>query len=219
MNLDLLIPIAFISLFGGIFILSILSEKKRSKNLTALAERLHMDYTNKPDQTELAAYALFELFSRGRSKKMAHLMTRSSNDLRTSCFDYRYTTGSGKNSSTHRQSVVAVYNPAAPLPTFILQPENVFHRIADKFNDQDIDFDAHPEFSKMFLLKGEDEAEIRKLFSDQVVRRLEQFKGLCIETRGDQIIFYKRSKRCSVKNIEQFIADALTCYGMLINAD
>jgi len=40
------------------------------------------------------------------------------------------------------------------LPFFELKPENTFHKIGQVFGYQDIDFEAFPNFSKGYLLRG-----------------------------------------------------------------
>jgi hypothetical protein len=205
-------------IFGVIILfilITVIADRKRSKAIEELSQQLRMEYTKKPPQTALSPYSSHDLFNKGRGKKMRNLMRRSENNLRTSYFDYQYTTGSGKNSKTHRISVAAVHNPAVFLPRFAMKPENLFHRIADKFTGKDIDFETHPEFSKMFVLRGEDETQIRRLFSVPALQHLEQCKGLCIEAHTHQIIFYKQNKRMSAQKMEQFIRDSLETYAVL----
>ena len=55
-------------------------------------------------------------------------------------FDYRYTTGSGKNSHTYRQTVVFFRSPEVDLPQFELKPQSFLHGIGKLFGYQDIDF-------------------------------------------------------------------------------
>lgn len=210
------LPIVFIALGAGIFATAILLEIRRNKALQALSVRLHMNYVKRPGPYLLGEHAFLNLFNQGRAQEASNLIERSESGLYTACFDYSYVTGSGKNNTTCRQSVVTISNPNVRIPHFLLEPENFLHRIADKFTDKDIDFEAYPEFSNMFQLKGHDEAEIHRLFSKEVVRHLEGCKGLSIESYENRIIFYKNNRRCSIKQIEAFIRDALKTYGILI---
>ncbi|MEC9473853.1 MAG: hypothetical protein VX584_04130, partial [Actinomycetota bacterium] len=63
------------------------------------------------------------------------------------------------------------------LPTFVIRPENLFHKIGSTFGYQDIDFDAHPTFSKRYLLRGPDEEAIRNTFTDEFLSSYERHKG------------------------------------------
>ena len=73
--------------------------------------------------------------------------------------DYQYTTGSGKNSTTHNLTVAAYCIPGLDLPDFALESENFLTRFAEKFGMQDIDFESHQthmelsEFDVVFLRK------------------------------------------------------------------
>ena len=215
MTPDDIIPIIIFSLVGLFFIIWILRELKRSKDLRTLAERLKMNYIKKPGPQVANSHLFFDLFNRGRGKKVSHWMQRSVQDLQTNYFEYQFVTGHGKNSTTHRQSVVSITGPTIQLPQFVMQPENMMHRIAQKFKEDDIDFDAFPTFSKMFQLKGRDEAAIRAVFTDETLRFLEERKGLCIEAQGDRIIFYGKRHRYPIKQIEGFIKQSLETVDLL----
>jgi hypothetical protein len=205
----------FIGVIILIILFAIIANTKHAKAIEALSQQLRMEYTNSPSPTELSAYTSLDLFNKGNRKSMHNLMRRSENNLRTSYFEYQYSTGKEKNRTIHSLSVTAIYNPTVLFPQFAMKPENLFHRIADKFTGKDIDFETHPEFSKMFVLRGEDETQIRRLFSVPALQHLEQCKGLCIEAHTHQIIFYKQNKSCSAKKIEQFIRDSLETYAVL----
>ena len=126
MDFEQLLPFAFFALIGSIFAAAILLEIRRNKALLALSARLRMNYVKKPDTHLLDGHAFFKLFNQGRSRTASNLMERSEGEFYTACFDYRYVTGSGKHSTTHRQSVVSISNPKINIPYFLLEPENFF---------------------------------------------------------------------------------------------
>ena len=67
------------------------------------------------------------------------------------------------------------------LPSFSLKPEGFLHRLVASLGLQDINFDTHPEFSRMYQLQGSDEESVRELFQPGVLEYFEQHKGLCVE--------------------------------------
>lgn len=69
--------------------------------------------------------------------------------------DFRYTTGSGKNQSTHHYSYLIVELPCGPVPETIIRPEGFFDQIAGFVGFDDIDFES-AEFSDAFHVKGAD---------------------------------------------------------------
>jgi len=126
------------------------------------------------------------------------------NEIDVSIFDYRYITGSGKNSHMWRQTVILFQSSQLQLPSFVLRPENVFHKIGSTFGYQDINFDSYPIFSKQYLLRGADEKAIRKIFKNKVLGYYDEHKSLSTEGDGDKLLFYRHSKRVSPQNIKIF---------------
>lgn len=80
-------------------------------------------------------------FGRGRSRRATNVMTGDFHGRHVVSFDYQYTTGSGKDSTTYRFHVVALNLPAA-LPWLQLSPEGVGTGIAKFFGGQDIRFES-----------------------------------------------------------------------------
>jgi len=85
------------------------------------------------------------------------------------------------------------------LPSFILRPENLFHKIGESFGYRDIDFDSHPVFSKQYLLRAADEQACRGLFTKGILDHYDQRAGLSTEGDGDSLLFYRASKRVPLK--------------------
>ena len=54
----------------------------------------------------------------------------------------------------------------------------------------DIDFDAHPQFSKKYLLRGTDDEKVRDLFRHDVLDIFEDIEGVSVEGLRDQFIYY-----------------------------
>ena len=113
------------------------------------------------------------LFSQGRSKRISNLIHGDTDEVALGIFDYRYTTGSGKNSHTYRQTVVCFRSPTSNLPQFALKPQSFLHAVGKLFGYQDIDFQSHPKFSKAFILRGTSETAVRKLFTADLLSFLE----------------------------------------------
>ena len=170
-------------------------ERKRSEALQLKASTLDFSYTNKAELEEIGAAGQFHLYKMGRRKRIRNLMMRGSNDVQTRIYDYQFTTGGGQSSHTYNQTVFQFESGALHLPAFSLRPENIFHKIGESLGYRDIDFESYPEFSNKYLLKGDDEEAIRKLFKQEVITRFEAEKGLIVEGRGRLMICYRSGKR------------------------
>ena len=127
-------------------------------------------------------------------------------------FDYRYTTGSGKNSTTSKQTVIYFRSPTLDLPHFAVRPEGIFHKIGGAFGYQDIDFQAHPQFSQMYLLRGNDEPRIRELFGEERIAFFESHPKISVEGADNQLVFYRRRKRSKPEGVRQFMDEGFRVF-------
>ena len=212
----IVLVIAGIIAVVGIIVWAVwLYEKKRSEALEYIATSLNLSFKRKTDNSLVSAHDHFDLFSKGHSKKVSNLMSGSTGDMNINIMDYRYTVGSGKNSSTHLQTVIIVQSAHLHLPAFTLAPENFFHKIGGIFGYQDIDFASHPKFSKQYLLRGKDEESIKETFKDEVLEFYEKDKTLRTEGYVDKFIYYKGAKRLSPKEIQSFLQEAINLHGLL----
>jgi len=132
-----------------------------------------LEWTFKPEDKTMLPWLLdFKLFKDGMKKQVKPVILKEEEDLSFTClFDYAYTISTGKSSQTFNQTVFFRYSKALALPHFLMVPERWYHRIGIYFGMQDIDFIAYPEFSKNYLLKGEDEDYIRHHFNNPEMMR------------------------------------------------
>ena len=183
-------------------------ERKREEAFRSAARQAGWSPADPPDAVPEGAQG-FHLFEQGRQRRVTSAFSQRSMSFESTLLDYRYTTGSGKNSSIHRQTVLVVRREGLALPAFELRPENVFHRIGSAFGYQDIDLESRPEFSKAYLLRGEDENAIRGLFADAgVVHHFEKNRGWSVDAAGEWIVVYRHGKRTKPDQLREFVREA-----------
>jgi hypothetical protein len=85
------------------------------------------------------------------------------------------------------KTTVFVESNSLNLPSFSLSPE----KFGGIFGGQDIDFETHPEFSKSYLLKSDDENLIRRLFDNSVLNFYGQNPGLTVLGNANQLLFFR----------------------------
>ena len=151
-------------LIGGGIWYSVYAAKKRREAMLEAAESMGLTFFPDGDPSLLNQLSAFKLFNQGRGRKMKNLIQGDSGEVNIAIFDYQYTTGSGKHSQTHVQSVVALQSSELVCPDFTMRPEGMFDKIGGMMGFQDIDFDTHPDFSRMFVLKAPDEQAVRDFF-------------------------------------------------------
>jgi hypothetical protein len=207
-----LLPFFF---FGGmlvIFVLaivfSIFSEKKRCQEMIALAGQLGLEFAAKGSPA-IPHLDQFALFGRGSNRTFYNTMRGSVEGVRVAVFDYRFTTGSGKNRTTHQQTVCGIFDEQLDLPRFELKPEGFFSKLGALFGYQDIDFPENTEFSRKYVLRGESEEQIRAAFTPDVLAFFETRPGLYVEGGGDTIIFFKAGQRLKTVEIQGFLMEGI----------
>lgn len=209
------IVVGAISLIGAIVVIAIRLDKKRTEELAAIAGRMNFTFSKEASPHLLRTVEHFKLFSAGHSKKIRNVFTGKAGDLDVSVFDYRYTTGGGKNSHTWRQTVMLFESDGLAFPQFALRPENVFHKIGQVFGYEDIDFATHEEFSKRYLLRGADEQAVRATFGGDALSFYETDRTLSTEANGRQLIHYRMGKRMRPDQIEEFITEGVRVLTLL----
>ncbi len=164
-------------------------EKKRTEAMQEVAADIGLEFSATQDEELLAKMKVFSLFNKGHSRKMKNVMKAETAIANLSIFDYQYTTGGGKNSHTHRHTVVAMESPSLNLPSFSLRPEGFLHSIGAALGMQDIDFENHQRFSDSFVLQGEDEAAIRDFFNQDLLELFAQRMGVTVESSPGLFIY------------------------------
>lgn len=177
-------------LFLVIFALGHHLEKRRQAALSRRARRLGLSFYP-GTQPAPSGFAASELSARGISRTSSNVLSGSFEGLEMSVFDHRYTTGSGKNRSTHYYSVVWFCLPRRPMPRFQLDPEGWLDKLASAIGFQDIDFREDEGFSSSWRLRGADEDKIRAFFNVDVRHRLRSVNGFEIHGEGENLVLFR----------------------------
>lgn len=212
-------------IMGGVILLiiggitwSIMAEKKRREALEATAEEMGLSYFKDGDQQLLDRLSSFKLFNQGRSRKMKNLIQGDSGEVHIAIFDYQYTVGSGKNQSTYNQSVATIQSAELVCPDFLMRPEGFFDKIGGAMGFQDIDFDSHPNFSKLFVLQGSSEENVRAYFTPKLLEFFETKQGITVEANTGVMFFYRPNKRVKPDEIKDLLGQAYEVFGVMTDA-
>ena len=203
-----LVICGFLLSISAIIFLVWRAAKKRSEAFAQCAQKMGFNF--REDGSEIIAQlAHCHLFSQGRSREVYNVIEGTEGICKIAVFDYRYTTGSGKNSSTTSQTVVWIQADGLHVPNFQIRPENFFHKIGGMFVYQDIDIEEYPEFSKKYILRGAIEEDVREAFSEAVIKYFEEHTWSSAESESDSIFIYQAQKRYAPDEIEDRIRNAL----------
>jgi hypothetical protein len=209
-----LLIVFLVALIGGAIWLAHYLEKKRTEKMRAAAASLGLTFEAEQAHEMAAALGHFPLFQVGHTKRLRNVIAGSEGGVEFKLFDYRFTTGHGKNSHTWHQTVIMMRSPRLRLPVFTLRPESIFHKIGSVFGYQDIDFDSHPTFSKKYLLRGQAEADIRQTFAPHVLDFFDQNHNLTVEGVQGEMLFYKSARKLPPEELRPLIDDGLRLHGL-----
>ena len=213
-----LVIIGILAVVGVIILVAHKFEKARSEKLKAVADQLGLQFHLDGDIAVRNAIGQLRLFNQGHGRKTRNMLSGRTEDVDVAIFGYRYKTGSGKHQHTHQQTVISFQSPHLSLPEFELRPEHVFHKIGQAFGYKDIDIASHPEFSKRYVLRGQNEAAIREMFTPELLEFLESQKGVSIEAPNNQLIYYRAGKRIKPENVRSFMEEGFRVYVLLKQA-
>ena len=204
--------VLFIALFATAIVISIVLERKRTEAIKQLAATMGFDYREHPQTYLPDTIWQFDLFNKGRNRRLKHLIQGTQEEAIVSVSDYQYTTGTQKNRTTHNQTVVFIESDRLNLPNFLLIPENIFHKVGNVFGYKDIDFDSHPEFSSQYLLKGTDEERVRSLFHDGILNIYQRHPGTSTEGLDTLLIYYRKGQRFKPDQWQNLLNEAIEAY-------
>ena len=216
------IPLVIIALIlGGLFIYrQVKLSEQRSKKFKNLAEQMGMEFSVEDEWDIGASLSAFDMFWEaditnvlsGDSEQLGY-----GEEFEVTVLECSYVVASGEDSTkTIVQTVICFHSPQLSLPDFSMRREEWHHKLRSKLGYQDIDFESHPtavEFSKKYLLRGEDEQTIRALFTDTVLTFFAAHPDkVCVEGSDDQLIWYQPGKIIEPEDIPAFMKEGFEVF-------
>ncbi len=194
-------------------------KRARTAALRQTATQLGMEFSEKDEWGLRALLRDFELFNKGGRRRATNIMSKTIGLLeeKINIFDYQYTISTGKSSVTHYQTVFFIQSKELGLPEMLIYPENFFHKIGSLFGMQDIDFEEWPEFSRKFLVQG-DEWGVRRLMSEELTKFFLVEKRWCLESLGFYLVFYRRKALVKPKSIKVLFNKGMRLYEHLMES-
>jgi carbonic anhydrase len=203
------LAVAAISYFVGN-----IRRRKRTEALQRLADELGLAFSPQDNDQLITELGWCDLFSRGRAKKILNLMSGSSGGRYVAAFDSQYVTGHGKGKKTWRTTVALLRSDGPSIPRFSLRPKGTWDKLSNWFKNADIDFENRQQFSRAYVLRGENEPAIRALFTEPVLEYFEQHPGLNAEGMDHTLLFYRTGKCVPPADVSQFMADAFAAQSL-----
>ena len=210
----LLVAVFAVVVVVAVVVVQYFQKLRRGKQMRDVAVRLGYEFHEKGDSL-IEGLGGFDLIFQGRSRTATNVLCTKADDATATFFDYSYETGQAKNRRIHRRSVLLLESERLDLPAFGLRPEGIGQKLMGLAGQQDIDFEDHQKFSAAYALQGPDEQEIRVLFGGEKLDFFAQRPGMCVESNGRQLLFYRGQKLISPKAIPSFVEEGLAVLHLL----
>lgn len=183
--------------------------KKRSNAFHEFARRRGLSFSRSAEIELAREFPGFHLFLQRTGNTVRNLIKGESDGSRIMLFDYQCTTGSGRSLTIQNETVLLIQSGKLSLPSFQLYPENIFHRVLSALGKQDVNFNFHPDFSKSYVLRGDDEDMIRKVFTDRALSYFALHKGLSAEGSGPHILLYRLNTLLKPEDLHSFFNEGM----------
>jgi hypothetical protein len=208
-NVGIFIFVMMALLFIVLIIYSVISSRRRRKELSVWADANGLVFAAGPNRELDADYPAFKCLHTGSSRCGYNLMGGkwSGRDFRA--FDYRYTVGSGKNQSTVVFSAIVLENQA-PLKPLLIRTENLFDHVAEFFGAEGIKFES-AEFNRAFHVTSPDRKWAYDVLHPRAMEFLLSMPKFEVQF-DDVLVMVHRARTFSVQDFE---AAAKVAQGLL----
>jgi len=179
---------AFIVLCIGAAIFAWRAAEKRRKALEAFAADHGLAFDPDPDPTLIDRFSGMAPFDRGSDRRVSNRIHGRRGEVDWELFDYRYTTGSGKNRRTHHFGVVVACVPLL-FPRMTLRAEGLFDKVASLVGYDDINFESH-EFSSRYHVSGADRKRCYDLIHPRMIEFLMTLPRYHWQFDGNRIVIH-----------------------------
>lgn len=111
---------------------------------------------------------------------------------------------------SYAETVVCARVPGAGLPRFALAPKGFWPWLSTLAGGADVEVGSRPGLSRLYSLRGEDEAAVGRLFEAPALASFfEAREGLCAEGEGDRLAFYRHGVSLPPERLRPFVDETL----------
>jgi len=184
-----------------------------------MASSLSLTFRCKPTEADKGLAIGCYLTGAGFDRFVSNVIEAAhTEELDLTLFDYQYTLGKGKSSTRGRQTIARMQSPFLKLPKFILFPEDFFAKMGKMLGRSDINFPESPEFSKKYVLRGEDESATRAIFSPALRQALEPLQHLTVEGAADLLFVFRTEHRTEPEELSASIEEDKRILALFVEA-
>jgi hypothetical protein len=214
-----LIALAALYLFVAV-IVDKRRESRRRAALARVAAELGMGFTAE-DNALLNQFGGFAFYPHGDWKRATSIMRGTLQGSPVVLFDYHVTLGSYNNRTPVQLTVAAFDLASKPLPVFEAQGgrQNRVTRLLDKvLAEKVIDFPDDPDFTRGFLVVGDDAQTVRRLLNREARSFLARRTEWMFRSDGRWLLMCRLKHRPQPADYRAFVNEALEGMRVLTGA-
>ena len=148
-----------------------------------------------------------------RTKTLSSVLTRTvpgGEDLVFEFNDTRLARGGDTGNIVEEFRVAAFRRDGRSLPAFMLAPEGLLSRIGGTLGwVMDIDVPDHAEFSRRYVVRGDDVAAVVELLAGAPASHLAETHGWIVQGAGEWLVVARRLRLGEGGQLGEFITDAV----------
>lgn len=204
----LLIPIVAVAGIATYFAAGHFRGQRRAVKVEAVAKRLGFAFRceGTPEDKQSMASSCLGIGIYNHVQNVIESLT--TDDLKMKALDYSYSFKTGNYLETATQTVGHIQSPRLRLPAFLLRPASRLAKFGQLLGYSDINFAEAPKFSSMYLLRGENETALRRLFTPALIQHCERLHGISIGGAGDAFVVYRDRQCAKPEDAQKFFAEA-----------
>jgi carbonic anhydrase len=174
---------------------------KRQKNLEAIAKDYNLTYS--ADKNKNTAFLDPFLFFKTKQANYIYNEIKDDNS-NSKLFDIEFSEGEFIAKEVVRTSMLHI-DLNETIPVFSLDRETMMDKVYAIAGFKDINFDAHPDFSKRFHLIGEHVEAIKMFFTNELIHFFESNPYYYIESNGTSLLIFSKQRLASTKEIKALL--------------
>ncbi|MFN3404731.1 MAG: SulP family inorganic anion transporter [Cytophagaceae bacterium] len=173
----------------------------REQQMKVLAKKLGMSYfpVNGIDKSNFGRFSI----EKKRVKYEGNIIKGFLSGYFYRISDISVVEGGDMKAHINQLTIISVSHLPVSIPVFTLEKENFMDKVSGFFAD--IDFKGYHKFSKKYHLAGLDEPSVRKFFTPQLLKFLENSASYEVQSLGTEIFFFNRQKLASPEEIVEML--------------
>jgi hypothetical protein len=183
-----LVWLGLAALAVGLYFLTRWFDRKRTQAWAQLAASIGCQLAA-ADPFGILATCEQPIFRVGESRRVSNVLSGLYRAHEVRCFDYRYTEGSGRDSTTYELTVVMITAPV-PFATMVVRPESFGDKLAAAIGLEDINFESD-EFSRSFYVRSSDRRFAYDVLHPRAMEFLLRDRRLTIQTSPTSLVFFR----------------------------